>query len=101
MHACPSTFRRFGRTLAAGLVIKITSKEQCLVEANALAVRLAALPRLALQASKMLVNRSVDVDLAVGLEFEARTFGALAHTHDLVEGTKAFLEKRKPNFTGE
>ena len=87
--------------LAAGLVIKITSKEQCLVEANALAVRLAALPRLALQASKMLINRSVDVDLAVGLEFEARTFGALAHTHDLVEGTKAFLEKRKPNFTGE
>jgi enoyl-CoA hydratase/carnithine racemase len=34
------------------------------------------------------------------LEFEARTFGGIAHTHDLAEGTKAFLEKRKPNFTG-
>ena len=35
-----------------------------------------------------------------GLEFEARTFGGIAHTHDLAEGTKAFLEKRKPHFTG-
>ena len=64
------------------------------------AAKLAALPRLALQASKMLINRSQEVDLATGLEFEARTFGGIAHTHDLAEGTKAFLAKRKPNFTG-
>jgi enoyl-CoA hydratase len=48
----------------------------------------------------MLINRSQDVDLATGLEFEARTFGAIAHTHDLAEGTQAFLEKRQANFTG-
>jgi enoyl-CoA hydratase len=48
----------------------------------------------------MLINRSQEVDLGTGLEFEARTFGGIAHTHDLAEGTKAFLEKRKPNFTG-
>ena len=69
-------------------------------EANNLAAKLAALPRLALQASKMLINRSQDIDLATGLEFEARTFGGIAHRHDLAEGTKAFLEKRKANFTG-
>jgi enoyl-CoA hydratase/carnithine racemase len=69
-------------------------------EANVLAAKLAALPRLALQASKMLINRSQEVDLATGLEFEARTFGGIAHTDDLAEGTKAFLEKRKANFTG-
>jgi len=69
-------------------------------EANNLAAKLAALPRLALQASKMLINRSQEMDLTSGLELEARTFGGLAHTHDLAEGTKAFLEKRKPNFTG-
>jgi len=86
---------------AAGLVTKVTPISQCLAEANALATKLAALPRLALQASKMLISRSTDVDLGVGLEFEARTFGALAHTHDLAEGTKAFLEKRKANFTGD
>ena len=80
--------------------MKVMSKEKYLTEASSLAAKLAALPRLALQASKMLINRSQEIDLATGLEFEARTFGALAHTHDLAEGTKAFLEKRKPNFTG-
>jgi enoyl-CoA hydratase len=48
----------------------------------------------------MLINKSQEIDLATGLEFEARTFGGIAHTHDLAEGTKAFMEKRKPNFTG-
>ena len=86
--------------LAIGLVMKVTPKEKYLEEASSFAVKLAALPRLALQASKMLINRSQEIDLATGLEFEARTFGGIAHTHDLAEGTKAFLEKRKPNFTG-
>ena len=87
--------------LAIGLVMKVTSKETCLEEARSFAARLAALPRLALQASKMLINRSQELDLATGLEFEARTFGGIAHTHDLAEGTKAFLEKRKANFNGD
>jgi enoyl-CoA hydratase len=86
--------------LAIGLVMKVTSKEKYLEEARSFAAKLAALPRLALQASKMLINRSQEIDLATGLEFEARTFGGIAHTHDLAEGTKAFLEKRKANFTG-
>jgi enoyl-CoA hydratase len=87
--------------LAAGLVMKVVSVGECLEAATSLAAKLAALPRLALQASKMLINRSQDLDLATGLEFEARTFGGIAHTHDLAEGTKAFLEKRKANFTGD
>ena len=87
--------------LAAGLVTKVVPVGKCLETAAALAAKLAALPRVALQASKMLINRSQDLDLATGLEFEARTFGGIAHTHDLTEGTKAFLEKRKPNFTGD
>lgn len=86
--------------LACGLVLKVVTKEKYSDEAQALARKLAELPRLALQASKMLINRSQDIDLATGLEFEARTFGALAHTHDLAEGTRAFLEKRKANFNG-
>jgi enoyl-CoA hydratase len=87
--------------LAIGLVTKVVSKEKYLEEATGLAAKLAAMPRLALQASKMLINRSLDIDLATGLEFEARTFGAIAHSHDLAEGTRAFLEKRKANFTGD
>jgi enoyl-CoA hydratase len=86
--------------LAAGMVSKVVPKEQLSKETWELAGRLAALPRLALQASKMLINKSQELDLTSGLELEARTFGGIAHTHDLAEGTKAFMEKRKPNFTG-
>jgi enoyl-CoA hydratase len=89
------------QALAAGLAMKVTAADKLLDEANDLGAKLAALPRLALQASKMLINRSQEVDLATGLELEARAFGGLAHTHDLAEGTRAFLEKRKANFTGK
>jgi enoyl-CoA hydratase/carnithine racemase len=87
--------------LNSGLVIKVVPKEKLNEEAVRFAEKLAALPRLAMQASKMLINRSTELDLASGLELEARTFGALATSHDLAEGTKAFMEKRQPNFTGE
>lgn len=87
--------------LAAGLVLKVVPKAQLMAEANGFAARIAALPRLALQASKMLINKSQEIDLATGLELEARTFGGIADTHDLAEGTKAFMEKRKPIFTGD
>ena len=89
------------QALAVGLVMKVTPKAKLMEEANALAAKLASLPRLALQASKMLINRSQEMDLASRLELEARSFGAIAHTHDLAEGTKAFMEKRTPNFTGD
>jgi enoyl-CoA hydratase len=88
------------QALTLGLVTKVVPKERLLEEANTFAWQLASLPRLAMEASKMLINKSLEVDLASGLEMEARSFGALAMTHDLAEGTKAFLEKRRPNFTG-
>ncbi|MGH7829128.1 MAG: enoyl-CoA hydratase/isomerase family protein, partial [Candidatus Binatia bacterium] len=86
--------------LSFGLVMKVVAKDKLLQEANTFACKLAALPRLALEASKMLINRGLEVDLASGLEMEARCFGNLAASHDLREGVAAFLEKRKPTFTG-
>jgi enoyl-CoA hydratase len=88
------------QALSFGLVMKVVPKDKLLEEAKSFAARLAALPRLALEASKMLINKGVEIDLASGLEMEARCFGNLATSHDLREGTAAFLEKRKPNFTG-
>jgi enoyl-CoA hydratase len=87
--------------LAVGLVMKVVPKERLLEEAKALAAKLAALPRLALEASKRLINRGPEMDLTSALELEARCLGTLAGTHDLREGTSAFLEKRKPNFSGK
>lgn len=86
--------------LSLGLVMKVVPKERLLEEANTFAWRLASLPRLAMETSKMLINKSLEMDLASGLELEARSFGTLAATHDLKEGILAFLEKRRPNFTG-
>ena len=88
------------QALSFGLVMKVVPKERLMEEANAFAAKLAALPRLALQASKASINKGLEIDLASGLELEARNFGTLATTHDLQEGTRAFLEKRKPSFTG-
>lgn len=86
--------------LSLGLVMKVVPKEKLLEEATSFAAKLAALPRLALEASKRLINRGVEMDLASALELEARSLAALATSHDVREGTLAFLEKRKPNFIG-
>ncbi len=82
-----------------GLVMKVVPKGKVLEESRNFAAKLAALPRLAMEASKMLINKGLEVDLASGLEMEARFFANLTTSHDLKEGTLAFLEKRKPNFT--
>ncbi len=84
---------------ALGLVMKVVPKGKVLEESKKFAAKLAALPRLAMEASKMLVNKGLEVDLPSGLEMEARSFANLTTSNDLKEGTLAFLNKRKPNFT--
>ena len=56
---------------------------------------------LALQAALAVVNTGLDLPLGEALEVEARAFGRLFDTTDLREGTRAFMEKRKANFTGK
>jgi enoyl-CoA hydratase len=47
------------------------------------------------------VDVGLDSGLDAGLRFEAAAFGASAGTEDGREGTRAFLEKRKPAFAGK
>jgi enoyl-CoA hydratase/carnithine racemase len=57
-------------------------------------------PALALRAAKLAIDGGLGLDLASGLAWESQLFAALFATDDRIEGTTAFVEKRKPKFTG-
>lgn len=54
----------------------------------------------AVSAALQAAIRGRDMSLQEGLAFEAAQFGLVAGTEDWREGTSAFLEKRKPKFSG-
>lgn len=56
---------------------------------------------LAISLVKEAVRRGLATDLEAGMEIEADLFGIAFATSDFKEGTRAFLEKRKPEFRGE
>jgi enoyl-CoA hydratase/carnithine racemase len=58
-------------------------------------------PALALRAAKLAIDGGLGMDLASGLAWESQLFAGLFATDDRVEGTTAFVEKRKPKFTGQ
>jgi enoyl-CoA hydratase/carnithine racemase len=57
-------------------------------------------PPQALRAAKLAIDGGLNLDLAAGLAWESQLFAALFATDDKREGMAAFVEKRKPNFTG-
>jgi 2-(1,2-epoxy-1,2-dihydrophenyl)acetyl-CoA isomerase len=84
-----------------GLAYKcVEDAAQLMPVALELAHRLAAGPTRSLGLSKTLLNRSFETDLSLSLELEGH-FQSLATTSpDLVEGMKAFGEKRDARFDG-
>ena len=46
------------------------------------------------------VNRGLEMPFAEAAEYEATLFGLVSATDDMREGTRAFLEKRKPDVQG-
>lgn len=89
-----------GQALALGLVNRVVPFEELDSTVNAMASRLAASPAIALQKIKQGLNHGINSDLASALDFEAVNQQACFHSEDFLEGVKAFLEKRKPNFQG-
>ena len=57
-------------------------------------------PSLALRAAKLAIDGGLNMDLASGLALESQLFAGLFATDDRLEGTAAFVAKRKPTFAG-
>lgn len=84
-----------------GLVNKVVSADKLMETAHDYAARIAKNAPLAVQASKELVLRSRDVDLATGLRMEQAITNVLKTSWDAEEGPRAFAERREPNFKGQ
>ena len=84
----------------AGLVAKVVPAADLLDEALKTAERIAGMAPLAAIATKEMVNAAFETGLAQGILFERRLFHGLFGTKDQKEGMSAFVEKRKPDWTG-
>jgi len=83
-----------------GLVDEVYPPEQLMDRALEMANLIASKGPIAVQLAKECINRGIDINLTGGCDLEKANFGSLCGTGDKNEGMEAFLEKRKPNFTG-
>lgn len=84
-----------------GLVNRVVPADQLMIEAGALAARLAKSAPIAMALAKRALNRSLETNLEQALEFEAELQAIAGRSKDYAEGVAAFVEKRPANFTGE
>jgi len=84
-----------------GLVSKVVPVENLLGEAFNLAKTIAEKAPFASRLAKESVNKSYEMTLHEGLLFERRNFFLTFSSEDQKEGMSAFVEKRKPNYTGK
>ncbi len=88
------------RALALGLVNRVVAAEALDTEVEALASQLAGSAPHALAGILDAVVRGGECPLDEGLDYETKAFALCCSTADMREGTSAFLERRKPAFTG-
>jgi enoyl-CoA hydratase len=84
-----------------GLVNKVVPTEMYLEAAVDLALEIAQMSPVAAKLAKESVNRAYETHLDEGLHFERKNFYLAFASEDQTEGMKAFVEKRKPEFTGK
>jgi len=88
------------QALEIGLVTAITPAGQLQVRARELAKRILRQGPLAVRLAKLALNASARVDLDSGLLIETLAQAICYDSEDKQEGATAFLETRKPRFTG-
>jgi enoyl-CoA hydratase len=84
-----------------GLVNEVVPNDRLKTRAREIALELASMPPLAVSEMLRCVVRYGDRPLQEGLSEERRAVLRTMGTRDNIEGMTAFLEKRKPVFTGE
>ena len=88
------------RALQLGIVNKVVPAAELEAETAKLAEQLANAAPLALRGMIDCVNVGAECGIEEGLEYESAQFGLIFSSEDMREGTRAFLEKRKPSFKG-
>ena len=83
-----------------GLVNKVVPDDELMKEAEALVKRLANGPTLSFGSVKRLLNETFSETLESQMEHEARGLVDMTKTKDAKEGIAAFIERRRPDFTG-
>jgi enoyl-CoA hydratase len=89
------------QALEWGLVTAVMPAGQLQIRARELAKRILRQGPLAAKLAKLALNASARVDLDSGLLIETLAQALCYSSEDKLEGTTAFLEKRKPKFTGK
>jgi len=87
--------------LSIGLVSEVVDHDKLKHRTMELAQELANKPPLAVALAKETMNMNIGAHYKVGLKNEARAVGLLFGTEDRLEGLKAFMERRKPDYKGE
>ncbi len=88
------------RAYELGIVNRVVPIAELAAEVQRLAAQLAASAPIALRAVLDAVLLGGEASIDTGLDYESQAFAVCVATEDMREGTKAFLEKRKPTFAG-
>jgi len=87
------------KALAAGIVTEIVPAEELLERARAAALALAALPPASVQMTKELMKRGLAQAVQERMTEELQRFGERLRSPEAKEALRAFMEKRKPDFS--
>lgn len=83
-----------------GMVNRVLPQASLMEETRKVAQGMAAKGKVSLRAAKQAINNGINVDLLTGCQIEVDAFAICMASEDGKEGTQAFMEKRKPVFTG-
>ncbi|SEJ49918.1 short chain enoyl-CoA hydratase [Sphingobium sp. AP50] len=86
--------------LRIGLVSEVVDDAQTIDRATEIAIDIARMPSMAVRQIKEVMLAGADLPLESALMLERKAFQLLFDTQDQKEGAAAFMEKRRPQFTG-